>query len=392
LSRQSDCASLLQPAEREVRLSLDSLYYDLRVKILHVETGRHLYGGARQAGYLIAGLADRGIDNLLVCAKGHPLATGDAARVFEWRLGGDLDFSLYRRLVQLARDERPDIVHIHSRRGADSFGGRAARRAGVPAILTRRVQSAEPGVWFRWKSAPYQSVVAISAAVHAELTAWGIANDRLALIPSAVDTSVYRPDSGARSRLISRYALPADALIGGAAAQLIPRKGLDALLPLTAKLIAIEPRFRLLLFGQGPARSRFERKIRQLELGGHVTLCGFEHDLPALLPGLDLFLHPARREGLGVAVLEAMAAGVPVVAAAVGGIVDLVEDGVDGRLVSCAADEAWYDVARELLADPERRHHFAKTAREKIESRFTIEPMIDSYLTLYRDVVDRAGR
>jgi glycosyltransferase involved in cell wall biosynthesis len=170
------------------------------VKILHVETGRHFYGGARQVGYLIDGLGDRGFDNLLVCAKEHPLANRTAAKVFEWQLGGDLDFSLYRRLVKLAREERPDIVHIHSRRGADSFGGRAARRAGIPAILTRRVQSVEPRIWFHWKSAPYDAVVAISTAVLNELTACGVADDRLSLIPSAVDTGVYRPDPDARSR------------------------------------------------------------------------------------------------------------------------------------------------------------------------------------------------
>lgn len=362
------------------------------MKILHVETGRHLYGGARQAGYLINGLAERGVDNLLVCAEGHPLAASAAARVVEWRLGGDLDFSLYHRLVKLGRDERPDVMHIHSRRGADSFGGRAARRAGVPAVLTRRVQSAEPGFWVRWKTAPYDAVVAISAAVHDQLTARGVAAERLRLIPSAVDASLFRPDAAARGRLIDRYALPADALIGGAVAQLIARKGLDGLLALTAKLIASEPRFRLLLFGQGPARSRLEQQVVRLGLGGHVTLCGFEHQLPALVPGLDLLLHPARREGLGVAVLEAMSAGVPVVASAVGGIVDLIDDGIDGRLVGPGAVDAWYQVTRELLADANQREALANTAREKVESRFTIERMTDSYLKLYREVHARAAR
>lgn len=362
------------------------------MKILHVETGRHVYGGARQAGYLINGLADRGIDNLLVCADGHPLATSTAAGVFEWRLGGDLDFSLFRRLWKLVRAERPDLVHVHSRRGADSFGGRAARSAGVPAVLTRRVQSAEPGFWFRWKSMPYASIAAISTAVHAELTAWGITNDRVKWIPSAVDTALYRPDPNARGRLIARYALPDDALIGGAVAQLITRKGLDVLLPLIAKLIAAYPGFRLLLFGQGPARRQLECKIHRLGLDTQVTLCGFEHDLPTLLPGLDLLLHPARREGLGVAVLEAMSAGVPVVASSVGGIVDLIEDRVDGRLVEPHDSAAWFDAVNVLLGDANQRALLAKSAREKIESRFTIERMTDAYLTLYREVLDRAAR
>jgi glycosyltransferase involved in cell wall biosynthesis len=361
------------------------------VKILHVETGRHLYGGARQVAYLLNGLAARGVDNLLVCAAGQPIAAGCAAKVFEWRLGGDLDASFYRRLVKLARDERPDIVHIHSRRGADSVGGRAARRAGVPAILTRRVHSSEPGFWLRFKCAPYDAIVAISSAVQDELVARGIGDERLTLIPSAVDTTQYCPDSGARDRLVSRFRLPADALIGGAVAQLIPRKGLDRLLPVAAKLVAAEPRFRLLLFGQGPDRSALARTIELRGLVDRVLLCGFVDDLPALLPGLDLLLHPARREGLGVAVLEAMSAGVPVVASAVGGIVDLIDDGVTGRLIVPRDEHGWHDAVRELLADSNCRDTLAKGAREKVEARFTIDRMTDHYLTLYRGVLDRAG-
>jgi glycosyltransferase involved in cell wall biosynthesis len=361
------------------------------VKILHLEAGRHLYGGARQVGYLIDGLAANGVENLLVCTEGHELAMHSAAQVFEWRLGGDLDFSIGRRLAELAREQQADLIHVHSRRGADSFGGRAAERAAIPAILTRRVQSAEPGFWFRWKSRPYQAIVAISTAVHAELSGLGIADQRLRLIPSAVDTALFRPDPLARGRLVSRYGLSADALIGGAAAQLIHRKGLDNLLPLTAKLVTTNPNFRLLLFGQGPDRPRLEREVVRLGLDRQIVCCGFERDWPALLPGLDVLLHPARREGLGVAVLEAMSAGVPVVASAAGGIVDLIDDGVDGRLLMPGAQDAWYDAVHALLVDPERRETFAKIARRKIASRFTIERMTDSYLTLYREVLDHGS-
>jgi glycosyltransferase involved in cell wall biosynthesis len=356
------------------------------VKILHVETGRHLYGGARQVAYLLNGLAARGVDNLLVCAAGQPIAAGCAAKVFEWRLGGDLDASFYRRLVKLARDERPDIVHIHSRRGADSFGGRAARRAGVPAILTRRVHSSEPGFWLRFKCAPYDAIVAISSAVQDELVARGIGDERLTLIPSAVDTTQYCPDSGARDRLVSRFRLPADALIGGAVAQLIPRKGLDRLLPVAAKLVAAEPRFRLLLFGQGPDRSALARTIELRGLVDRVLLCGFVDDLPALLPGLDLLLHPARREGLGVVVLEAMAAGVPVVAAAVGGIVDVIKPGIDGELLPPGAVDAWARTVVSLLRDDSARQRLAGAARSKVTTAYTITRMVNSYRSLYDDV------
>jgi glycosyltransferase involved in cell wall biosynthesis len=361
------------------------------VKILHLEAGRHLYGGARQAGYLINGLAARGIENLLVCAEGQPLAVQVAGEVFEWRLGGDLDFSLGRRLSEFLQEKQPDLVHVHSRRGADSFGGRAAARVGVPSILTRRVQSSEPGFVFRFKARPYAVIVAISSAVEQELLEHGVAAERIRRIPSAVDSTLFRPDAEARARLIARYRLPDDALIAGAASQLIPRKGLELLLPVAARLKLDAPEFRLLLFGQGPERHRLEREVRALGLDGRVVFCGFAPEWPALVPGLDLFLHPARREGLGVAVLEAMSAGVPVIAAAAGGVVDLIEDGVDGRLVSPHVADAWYSTIRELLANRERRDALADVARRTVAARFTIERMTDSYITLYKEVLGHGG-
>ena len=95
------------------------------MQVLHIEAGRHLYGGARQVGYLVASLAARGVENLLVCRPGHPL-TGLApvATILPTALHGDLDFALTSRLARLIRAHSPDVVHVHSRRGADSAGGR----------------------------------------------------------------------------------------------------------------------------------------------------------------------------------------------------------------------------------------------------------------------------
>ena len=122
------------------------------------------------------------------------------------------------------------------------------------------------------------------------------------------------------------------ASLAGCAAQLIPRKAQDFLLPLAARLVAAEPRFRLLFFGQGRTRRTLERRAARLGLGDTVRFAGFLPEWPLLLPGLDLLLHPARREGLGSVLLEAMSAGVAVVAAAAGGIVDVIDDGRSGVL------------------------------------------------------------
>jgi glycosyltransferase involved in cell wall biosynthesis len=358
------------------------------VRVLHIETGRHLYGGARQAGNLIAGLNRAGVGNLLVCLPGHPLAaTAAPVSVLPLACAGDHDLGFYRRLRRLIRQQAPDLVHVHSRRGADLWGGRAARAEGVPAVLTRRVESREPAAWLRYKLDPYPAVAAISSAVANELAAAGVPAGRVHRIASAVDTECFRPDPAARGRLLERFELPPEALIAGAAAQLIARKGLASLVPLAARLSAAEPRLRLLLFGRGPEAARLGRLIRAAGLQRQVRLCGFVADWPALLPGLDLLLHPARREGLGSVILEAMSAGVPVVAAAAGGIPDLIEDGVSGRLLALAAADAWQAALLALLRDPPGRQALAAAARQRIAERFTIERMTERYLELYRDVL-----
>lgn len=357
------------------------------MKVLHIEAGRHLYGGARQVGYLVSGLKARGVDNLLVCRPDHPL-TGLApvATILPTAFRGDLDFMLGRRLRRLILEHAPDLVHVHSRRGADSAGGRAARAAGCPAVLTRRVASNEPAWWLRGKCAPYATVVAISTAIVAEVAGAGIPRAKISSIPSAVDTQLFAPDPGARARLLARFALPDDALLAGSAAQLIPRKAQDFLLPLAARVAAAEPRFRLLLFGQGRMRAALERRAAALGLGDVVRFAGFLPDWPLLLPGLDLLLHPARREGLGSVLLEAMSAGVTVVAAASGGIVDVVDDGRDGCLLPPDRGDDWNAAVLSLLGDSGRRQAFAAAGRRKVEKEFTIDTMTERYLDLYRDV------
>src|SRR5690606_1575484 len=116
--------------------------------------------------------------------------------------------------------------------------------------------------------------------------------------------------------------VPPDAMLAGVIGQLIPRKGHRMLLDALAPVVRRHPRLHVVFFGRGPLDAKLRRLIERRRLGTRVRLAGFRADLAALLPGLDLVLHPARREGLGLAVLEAMSAGVPVVAAAAGGVPD----------------------------------------------------------------------
>ncbi|WP_430433396.1 glycosyltransferase [Methyloversatilis sp.] len=121
------------------------------MKVLHVEAGKHYYGGARQVAYIVEGLARRGVANVLACPPGAGIAAACAghARVVEMKMGGDADAGMALRLARLIRAERPDIVHLHSRRGADLWGGIAAKLTGTRCVLSRRVTTRSRAGWSR---------------------------------------------------------------------------------------------------------------------------------------------------------------------------------------------------------------------------------------------------
>ncbi len=367
-------------------------YHVYRMRVVHVESGRHLYGGAQQVCDLIAGLAGEGIDNILVCPRDSAIAgqvgsMGQAAEVIEVPMGGDLDISLPGRLRTVLESRQPNLVHVHSRRGADRFGGWSARWAGVPAVLTRRVDSREFKPLARLKYQPYAAIIAISRAIEAHLTdSVGLAAHHVHCVASGIDTDRYRPTQNS-GRLADVFGLPTAAIKIGIVAQLIPRKGHARFFSVLPELIAAHPQVQVLCFGQGSLQRELEQQIRRLALTAHVRLVGYRDDLSELLPELAFLVHPAQREGLGVAVLEALSCQVPVVAAAVGGLVDIVTHEVNGLLVDPNDDHALLAALQRMVAEPELRRRLGTAGRRCVEAAFSVDTMTQGNLSVYAKVI-----
>jgi glycosyltransferase involved in cell wall biosynthesis len=358
------------------------------MRIAHVEAGRHLYGGAAQVNYLLEGLTARGVENLLLCPKGSELgAASPAALVRPLPMRGDLDAMMLPRLAAELKRLKPDLVHVHSRRGADLYGGLAAALAGVPAVLTRRVDAPEHAVLAWLKYRPYRAIVALSHAIERQLVDAGVTRERITLIPSGVDTQRFRPDAAARERLRAAFALQPDALVVGVVAQLIERKRHSWLFALLPELLRERPEVMIVCFGRGPLEGRLLAELGERGLTGRVVLAGFRDDLPALVPGLDLLAHPASREGLGLALLEAASAGVPVVACAVGGVPDVVVDGETGLLVARDDASGMARALRALLGSADARARFGAAARRQVERRFDAVKLVAAHHSLYTRVL-----
>jgi glycosyltransferase involved in cell wall biosynthesis len=358
------------------------------MKVMHVESGRHLYGGARQVLYIMEGLARHGVTNLLACPPSAHIAAPAAAcaQVFELPMKGDLDVGLAMRLKRLIDRERPDLVHIHSRRGADLWGGLAARWAGVPCVLSRRVDNPEKPWIVRLKYRLYGHVITISEGIRQVLLSEGLPPAKVSCVRSAVDAQPYLRDCD-RQGFRGGLGLGPETLVVGVVAQLIPRKGHRHLLAALPQVLEQHPDLQVLVFGRGPLEAELRQEIADQDLGQRVRLMGFRDDLPDLLGCLDLLVHPADMEGLGVSLLQAAAAKVPIIATRAGGMPEAVHDGVNGLLIEPGDVAGLTRAMNQLLADRQMRERMGRAGRRLVLEDFSVDTMALGNLAVYRKVL-----
>jgi len=361
------------------------------MKILHVESGMHLYGGALQVDYLLTGLQAEDCRNILVCARGSRIAEqarSKVDRVYEVAMRGDLDVLFIYRLLRIIRNERPDVVHLHSRRGADLLGGIAARLAryscGCRILLTRRVDNPEPRWWVGLKYRLYDHVITISEGIRRVLLDEGLPVDKVSCVHSAVDQQRFggRCD---RSWMVNEFGLPDNVRCIAMVAQFIERKGHRYLLQAVPAIVDKYPDVRFLLFGQGPLLAQVRTQIESSPvLSSSVILAGFRPDLERILPCIDILVHPAEMEGLGVSLLQAAACGVAIVATRAGGMPEIVDDDYNGYLIAPGAVDELVDRVKLLLEQPQRLAAMGEHGRQLVAERFSLAAMVRGNLAVYK--------
>jgi glycosyltransferase involved in cell wall biosynthesis len=171
------------------------------------------------------------------------------------------------------------------------------------------------------------------------------------------------------------------------AAQFIPRKGHDVLLRAIPNVLKDQPESRFILFGRGPGRQEVLDRVRDAGLEDIVRLPGFRSDLPSLLPCLDLLVHPATMEGLGIILLQAGASGLPVVASAAGGIPEAVVHEETGLLVPPGDADALSSAVSSLLADEARRKDMGKAGQRRVREVFSVDRMVTGNLGVYQELL-----
>ncbi|HEV8226497.1 MAG TPA: glycosyltransferase [Methylomirabilota bacterium] len=303
-------------------------------------------------------------------------------------------------VLELIRVDGIDIVHSHGK-GAGLYGRLAARRAGIPAVHTfHGIHARYPVGGARAYLMLERALARITAAiVHVsesqalEAAALGLAPPgRTHVIVNGIDARCVAAGAMTRAAAREKLRLEPDALVLGTVARFDPVKALDSLLRAFALAAAQYPAARLVLVGDGPAAPRLRALSATLGIEARVRLAGPIAHASRLLPALDLYVSASRKEGLPLALLEAMACGLPVAATRVPGHVDVVAEGVTGLL---AAPHDHGDLARamrELMTEQARRSVMGQAGRRRVEDRFGASRMAAETAALYRSVAARFAR
>lgn len=286
-----------------------------------------------------------------------------------------------------------DIVHTHCSI-AGALGRPLARRAGVARVLFTVHAFASRPHQPAWRQ---RLLLAAERALDAHTDHYCVstrvlaralvdkricAAERIATIPLGIAVPAL-PDAAARQRARAALALPGGAFVLGVAGRLETQKGIVHLLRALPAIHAAVPAARLVVVGAGPLAGTLRRAAARLGVAGLTGFTGWRDDLPALLPGLDLFCLPSLWESFGYVLIEAMAAGVPVVASAVEGIPEVLDEGRAGELVPPADPAVLAQRIVALARDAARRRRLRAAARARVESEYSLETMIERYENFY---------
>lgn len=307
------------------------------------------------------------------------------------------DLQTLWRLVSLMRRLKPHVVHTHTAK-AGAVGRAAAILAGVPVVVHTYHGHVLRGYFSPAKTAVYRAIerglarrtdrlLAVTARVRDELIALGVGEAaQYRTVPLGFDLAPLLVAERRRGELRAELGL-GDAPLVGIVARLVPIKAHEVFLSAAARVRQQVPSARFLIVGDGELRASLEQQTAALGLTGVVSFLGWRADIDRLYADIDVVALTSRNEGSPVALIEAMASGVPVVSTDVGGVADVVEHGVSGLLAPMDDAAGVADHILTLLADPGMRHAMGQQGRAKVAVTYDARRLVSDIETLYDDLI-----
>jgi glycosyltransferase involved in cell wall biosynthesis len=389
------------------------------VRVIRIIARLNVGGPARHVTILDRGLGARGYDTLLVYGPSGP-DEGSLERLAEAlptypiqdlgrRIRPTSDLRAFVRLVRLMFARQPQVIHTHTAK-AGALGRVAAllynstRRKQHRAVVVHTFHGhvlegyfGRTGSWLtrvaeRALGLITDCVIAISESQHADLVGRFrvSSSEKTVVVPLGLELDNLLGMTAGQPSLRPELGLASDAIVIGYVGRLVPIKDLPLLVHAFSLVAAVDDRVHLLIAGDGPARAELTALCGALGITARCHLIGWCDDLTRLYATCDLVALTSITEGTPVALIEAMAAGLPVVALRVGGVPDVIEDGVTGLLVSDRDPAVFARALRTLIEDGPSRRKLAQQARERARDRYSSTRLISEIDQLYRDHIGRS--
>lgn len=367
------------------------------MRILHINSARTFAGGERHTADLANALQRRGHEVYAAVAPQSTLV-GELKRlpaqnIFELPLRNALDVQSAIELARRVRERGIEIIHAHVARDY-LLAVLASKRSNAPLVLTRHLERPLKSL-HRWTLSRVARVIAVSEAVERALLEQKIfPAEKIRRIPNGVDVTRFerRAQSFNAESFRRRQGIKGRHLVG-ITGELREHKGQEDFIR-AAQTVARElADVEFVIAGEDTSprqeyRMHLEQLAGELGLQSRVHFTGWLTDVAELLPALDVFVSSSRVEPFGLVMVEAMAAGVPVVATATGGAREIVEDGVTGKLVPVGDADALAVGVIALLKDEPKRLGMGEQARVRAQERFSLERMVAETEALYREVLE----
>ncbi len=312
-----------------------------------------------------------------------------------------LDFRVLWPLVRQLRREPPDILHCHLVR-ANLYGRVAGRLAGIEHIINtihgvdeyllggdlfpRSVRMVE-----RFSAGWVSQYVAVSEnARQAVIKQLQLPQGKISTILNALDLAPFQTRPAVHKSRRRELGLDPEAVVVGSVGNLLPLKNYGSLVRWFGDLAAQFPQVQMLIIGEGEERQALESLVAQLRLTDRVRLPGFRADIPEVLGAMDMFAFPSLSEGLSMALLEAMAAGLPCVALNIGGNAEAVVDGETGYVVSSEDEPGFKEALIRLINDRELRKKLGAAGKKRAFTLFNPKRLAAQYAELYLSLLNRS--
>lgn len=351
------------------------------IRVLEAITPSRIGGAEVFVTELFASFSEMGAHVDVFCPSGRPFVDYAKQRGIlpvTWKTFGKVDPITALRLAGLMRRRRIDVIHTHLST-AGLLGALAAKLAGKRSVA--HVHGLNTATCFRHSDA----VIAVSQKVKEHLVAQGIKQDRIRVVHNGVDLVKFQPSDIRDSKITHGY--DADEPVFGVFGRLSSEKGQRVAIEAMFLVNQEHPEARLIVVGDGKDRQELEAAAEALGIRGNVHFTGFAQDVRGLMSACDVVIVPSiRGEGFGLAAVEAMALERPVVAAAQGGLVEIVLPGETGLLATPGDPKGIADACIELLANPDMARSMAGNGRARVEEHFALGEQMRKVLDVLEEV------